>query len=129
MQKLNTPACDIDNLIRISPYAVIYVFRMTIAMLVSLTGCASCLSAKSIMCIAAYISGLTVLERKQTQSKIAKDLKLVTHDALNRLAEEIGGMCHQLALEFIYLLTISNDGFIILDDVVIPKPFSRWISK
>jgi len=38
-------------------------------------------------------------------------------------------MCHQLALELIYLLTaISNDGFIILDDVVIPKPFSRWVA-
>jgi len=33
MQKLNAPACDIDNLIQISPYAVIYVFRMIITIL------------------------------------------------------------------------------------------------
>jgi len=123
------PICDIDGLIRVSPYAVIYVFRMIIASLVSLTGCASYFSAKSLLCISVYVSGLTVLERKQTQSNIAKTLKLVTHDAINRLAEEIGEIFHQVALEVIYLITsISNDGFIILDDVIIPKPFSRWVA-
>ena len=123
------PICDMDGLIRVSPYAVIYVFRMIIASLVSITGYASYRSAKSLLCITVYVSGLTVLERKQTQSNIAKTLKLVTHDAINRLAEEIGEMFHQVALEVIYLLTaISNDGFIILDDVIIPKPFSRWVA-
>jgi hypothetical protein len=123
------PICDMDNLIRVSPYAVIYVFRMFIASLVTLTSCSSYISAKSILCISVYVSGLTVLERKQTQSNIAKTLRLVTHDALNRLAEEIGEICHQVALEVIYLLTaLSNDGFIILDDVIIPKPFSKWIT-
>ncbi len=123
------PICDMDGLIRVSPYAVIYVFRMIIVSLVSITSCTSYISAKSILCISVYVSGLTVLERKQTQSNIAKTLRLVTHDALNRLAEEIGRICHQIALEIIYLLTaLSNDGFIILDDVIIPKPFSKLIA-
>jgi len=121
--------CDINGLIQVSPYAIIYVFRMLIATLVSLTGYTSYLSAKSLLCISVYVSGLTVLERKPTQSKIAKTLRLVTHDALNGLIKGIGEIHYQITLEIIYILTaISKDGFIILDDVIIPKPFSKWVA-
>lgn len=125
MQKI----CDIDGLIKVSPYAVIYVFHMLIGSLVTMTSCASYLSAKSLMCLAVYVSGLTVLERKQTQSNIANTLRLVTHDALNRLANEINDIRQQMSIGIILLITsIFGSGFIILDDVIIPKPFSKWVA-
>jgi len=121
--------CDIDGLIKVSPYAVIYVFRLLMGSLTSITSCASYISAKSLMSVAVYVSGLSVLDKRQTQSNIAKTLKLVTHDALNRLVKEISEVCQQMAIEIILVITsISEPGFIILDDVIIPKPFSKWVA-
>ena len=121
--------CDMDGLIKVSPYALIYIFRLLIGSLITGTRCASYLSARSLLCIAVYTSRLTTLERKQTQSRIAKTLGHISHDAINRLTDEIQTICQQAAIGVILLITsISDSGFIILDDVIIPKPFSRWMA-
>lgn len=121
--------CDIDGLVKVSPYAVVFMFRLIIASFISLTSSASYLSAKSLMSVSVYTAGLMALEKKQTQSNIAKTLGLVTHDAINRLAEEINGICQQIAIDIIHtIIPILGDGFIILDDVIIPKPFSTWVA-
>lgn len=122
-------ACDIDGLIKVSPYAVLYIFRISIGLLVTGAKLTSYLPSKALLCIAAYVSGLTVLEKKQTQSKIASTIGHVTHDALNRLAGELEGLPTQMAISTIALITgIYECGYIILDDTIVPKPFSRFVA-
>jgi len=57
------------------------------------------------------VSGLTVLEKRQTQSKIADTIGHVTHDALNRLAGEINGLYQQMAAGIILLITSISKSY------------------
>jgi len=121
--------CNIDELVRVSPYAVLSIFHVSISLLTAGTEFAPYLSSKALLCISVYVSGLTVLERKQTQSKIASTIGHVTHDALNRLAGELSGLYAQMAVCIVSLITgIYDSGYIILDDTVVPKPFSRFVA-
>jgi hypothetical protein len=121
--------CNIDELIKLSPYAVVCVFRISISLLVTGAKHAPCLSVKPLLCVAVYVSGLVILEKKQTQYKIASTIGLVTHDALNSLANEIQGLYEKMAISIILLITATSDsGHLILDDVIVPKPFSRFVA-
>lgn len=121
--------CDIDGLVKVSPYAVLYIFRVCIGVFATGTELASYLSSRAVLCIAVYVSGLTVLEKKQTQSRIASTIGHVTHDALNRLAGELQGLSTQMTISIIALITgIYDSGYIILDDTIVPKPFSRLVA-
>jgi hypothetical protein len=122
-------ACDIDGLIKVSPHAVLYVFHVFISLLATGTKLAPYFPSKAVLCIAVYVSGLVALERKQTQSRIAKTIGHVTHDALNRLAGELPRLCEQMAIGTVFLITgIYDCGYIILDDTLVPKPFSRLVA-
>lgn len=121
--------CDIDGLMRVSPYAVIYIFRVCLGLLVTGKKLAPHLPAKALLCMAVYVSGLTAIERKQTQSKIASTIGHVTHDALNRLAWELEGLFEHITVGVVAFITgIYNPGYIILDDTVVPKPFSHFVA-
>jgi hypothetical protein len=121
--------CDIDGLIRVSPHAVFYIFHMFIGLLTTGTKSAPYLSTKALLCVTVYLSGLVALEKKQTQSRIAKTIGYVTHDALNRLADKLPMLCAQMAAGMTSLITgIYETGYIILDDTVVPKPFSRLVA-
>jgi hypothetical protein len=81
------------------------------------------------LCVTVYVSGLVALEKKQTQSRIAKTIGYVTHDALNRLAAKLPMLCAQMAVGMTTLITgIYETGYIILDDTLVPKPFSRLVA-
>lgn len=121
--------CDIDGLIKVSPHAVFYIFHTFIGLLTTGTKSAPYLSTKALLCVTVYISGLVALEKKQTQSRIAKTIGYVTHDALNRLADKLPMLCAQMAAGMTSLITgIYETGYIILDDTVVPKPFSRLVA-
>jgi hypothetical protein len=121
--------CDMDEFIRVSPHAVLYVFHTLIGLLTTGMKSAPYLPAKAVLCVAVYISGLVALEKKQTQSRIAETIGRVTHDALNRLTGELPTLCAQMAVGVISLITgIYQPGYIILDDTVVPKPFSRLVA-
>ena len=121
--------CNIDELIRISPFAVMFLFRASINLLVNGTRCASYLSSKALLCMAVYATGLTVLDKRQTQSNIAETLGYVTHDDLNRLANELKDISRRMIMELtIFIIDMLGPGFIILDDVIVPKPFSRYVA-
>jgi hypothetical protein len=81
--------CDIDGLIKVAPHAIFYVFHTFICLLTEGMKSTPYLTAKSVLCVSVYISGLVALEKKQTQSRIAKAIGHVSHDALNRLAKEL----------------------------------------
>lgn len=122
-------ACDIDGLVKVSPYAVLYVFHTFTVLLTTGVKNAPTLPAKALLCVVAYVSGLIVLEKKQTQSRIAKTIGYVTHDALNRLSGMSQGLYQQMAISIILLITgVYDSGYIILDDTVVPKPFSRFVA-
>jgi hypothetical protein len=121
--------CDMDALIKLFPYAVIHIFYCSINILIAGSKYVPYLPAKTILCVAVFISGLTVLDRKQTQSKIAKTLGHVTHDDLNRLTSNIQDMFQHIVMSVIPLIiSASGPGYLILDDVIIPKPFAHWMS-
>lgn len=121
--------CDMDGLIRVSPHALFYIFHTFIGLLTAGTKSAPYLSTKALLCVTAYISGLVALEKKQTQSRIAKTIGYVTHDALNRLADMLPMLCTQMAAGMTSLITgIYETGYIILDDTIVPKPFSRFVA-
>jgi len=121
--------CNIDNLVKVSPHAVFYVFHTFISLLVTGVKYAPPLPAKSLLCVAVYVSGLINLEKKQTQSKIAKAIGHVTHDSLNQLAGILQGLYQQMAIQIILLITgVYNSGYVILDDTIVPKPFSRLVA-
>ena len=121
--------CDMDGLIRISPHAVFYIFHAFTGLLITGTKSAPYLSTKALLCVAVYVSGLVTLEKKQTQSRIAKTIGHVTHDALNRLADKLPMLCAQMAVGMTALITGNyGSGYIILDDTVVPKPFSQLVA-
>jgi hypothetical protein len=84
-------------------------------------------SSKTILSIAVYLTGLTNLETKQTQSRIARLIGHVSHDALNRLADQLKPLYEQLSIGILLLLEALSPGYLILDDVFIPKPFARYV--
>ena len=121
--------CDIDGLIKVSPHALFYIFHTFIGLLTTGTKSAPYLPAKAVLCVAVYISGLVALERKQTQSRIARVIGHISHDALNRLADMLPMLLVQMASGIVFLITgIHDTGYIILDDTLVPKPFSRLVA-
>jgi len=122
-------ACDIDGLVKVSPYAVVCIFHYCISFLTTGTKMAPYLSSKAVLCISVYVSGLTIFEKKQTQSRIASTIGHVTHDALNRLSGDLTELYIQMTVFIVSLITgIYDSGYIILDDTVVPKPFSRLVA-
>jgi hypothetical protein len=122
-------ACDIDGFVKVAPHAVFYIFHTFTVLLTAGAKRAPCLPAKALLCVAVYVSGLTVLEKKQTQTRMANAIGHVTHDALHRLAGMLQGLYQQMAINIILLITgVYDSGYIILDDTVVPKPFSRLVA-
>ena len=63
--KTRYQTCDIDGLIKVSPYAVIYIFHMFIGLLITGTKSAPYLSAKALLCVSVYVSGLVRWRRSR----------------------------------------------------------------
>ncbi len=113
--------CDIDGLVKVASYAVLYIFHTFIGLLTTGMKSAPYLPVKVLLPVAVYVTGLVTLERKQTQSRIAETIGYVTHDALNRLADKLPMLCAQMAVGAVFLITgIYETGYIILDDTVVP---------
>ena len=129
MPRYTHQACNIEELIQISPYAVICLFRFTLSLLMGLLQWTPYVSTKVLLGACVYIAGLTVLEKKPTQSKIARTLGNVSHDALNRLAKPVNELYQQIVVGIILLIeAVSGEGYLILDDVILPKPFCRYVA-
>jgi hypothetical protein len=120
--------CNIEELVQLAPYAIVYVFQASLGMCVMTLHWTSYVSSKTILCMAVYLAGLTVLERKQTHSRIARIIGHVSHDALHRLADQLKPMYDQMVIGLLLLLEALTPGYLILDDVFIPKPFARYVA-
>lgn len=80
-----------------------------------------------------YVTGLILLDGKQTNTRITRYLPARCHDALNRLLRVVPfstrallGMCAT------FVKRSGVQGYLSLDDVIVPKPFSQavcWTTK
>lgn len=120
--------CDIEGLIQIYPYAVIHLFRLILRLLGYGFGFSSQLTSNALLGLAVYMSGLAVLERKQTQKRIAQEFGHVSHDNLNRLASRMMPFYRQGAQCIVRLiLLLSKEGWLIVDDLFISKQYATWV--
>jgi len=120
--------CDIESLIQIYPHAVIHLFVLILRLLIHGLGFSSKLTGKTLLSLAAYMSGLALLEGKQTQKKISAELDVVSHDSLNRLASRMIPFCRQGSQCIVGLISLlSSEGWLIVDDLFIPKQYATWI--
>jgi hypothetical protein len=119
--------CNIDELVQLSPHALIFVLRASLNLFVTTLQWTSYCSSKTLLSIAVYLTGLTNLETKQTQSRIARLIGHVSHDALNRLAEQLKPLSDHLIMGILLILESLSPGYLILDDVFLPKPFARYV--
>ena len=75
-----------------------------------------------------YVAGLIIVEKNANCCKMAEKLGLVSHDKLTRILGQGEGLVSKLGLIFInFCLSQTTGGFVILDDVLIPKRYSKTI--
>jgi hypothetical protein len=120
--------CNIDECIQLTPFALVYLYRVSLGFFATTLHWTSWCTAKTLLTVAVYLAGLTVLEQKQTQSRIARLIGHVSHDALNRLAEHFKAHYDQVVVGLLLVLESLTPGYLILDDVLIPKPFARYVA-
>jgi hypothetical protein len=120
-------ACNLDEFIQLSPYALVYVLSATLGLFVVTLRGTSYLGSHLVLRVAVYLTGLIVLDTKQTQSRIARVIGHVSHDALNRLASDLKPLYDQVVIGLLLILEALSPGYLILDDVLIPKPFAKYM--
>ena len=80
-----------------------------------------------------YIAGLILLDDNQTNTRITKYLPARCHDALNRLLRVLPFSSRALlGVGMAWIRQQGVLGYLSLDDVIVPKPFSRtllWAKK
>jgi hypothetical protein len=76
--------------------------------------------------IALYVSGLILLDGRQTQTRVARFLPARAHDALNRLLRVMPLSTRALmALLGEWVRRSGMDGYLCIDDVVVEKAFAK----
>lgn len=104
-------------------------FRQVFASLHRL-GLVGVLSPLSFALMALYISGLMLLEKHQTATRMADWLPGRAHDALNRLLTGSGISTRSLFEQVIHWAQALGRGYLVVDEVVLEKPFGEkcaWI--
>jgi hypothetical protein len=74
--------------------------------------------------MAVYITGLLLLDRRQNGTRIADWLPARAHDALNRLLRTHEVSTRALMKAVIGWVKLLGIGYLVVDDVVVSKPFS-----
>ena len=121
--------CDIESLITLSPNAVIFLFRFLVGACTLQIKGAEMLGNRVLWGISTYLAGLVILDRKRTATRIAGQFGFISHDQLWRLAKlfgDIGLAINQWWINFLLCFDLAH-GWFILDDVLIQKPYAKWI--
>jgi len=125
-----TPVASVEALIDVYPAAVLTLYQViTTSFPVLLT----VFSHPVYYAFVVMVAGLCLLPKKPTSRAIAATLGVVSHDALTRLLKHscwtasflLGAMINQVLLLSTGIVLPS---ILILDDVLVPKPFARWIA-
>jgi hypothetical protein len=80
------------------------------------------------LAMAVYLTGL-ITQTNVTVTAIATTVGLVSHDGLSRLLAGLGWtLSHGACLAVRLVQALGGEGYLVLDDVLIPKPFARVIA-
>lgn len=90
------------------------------------------LPALTLALMGLYLSGLLLLDRRQNGTRLADWLPGRAHDAFNRLLRT-----HSLSTRLLMRAVVRwakrlGEGYLVIDDVIIEKPFSRcctWVGR
>jgi hypothetical protein len=82
--------------------------------------------------IALYVTGLVLLDTRQTQPRISEKLPARSHDALNRLLRVMPLSTRALLAGLLWLARqvsrrLGTLGYLCVDDVVLEKPFAKLL--
>jgi hypothetical protein len=80
--------------------------------------------------VALYVTGLVLLDARPSQTRISRVLPAREHDALNRLLRTVPLSTRALLAGTLALVTglsraLGTPGYLVVDDVVIEKPFAK----
>ena len=80
--------------------------------------------------VALYVTGLVLLDARPSQTRISQVLPARQHDALNRLLRTVPLSTRALLAGPLHLVaglsrTLGTRGYLVVDDVVIEKPFAK----
>ena len=80
--------------------------------------------------VALYVTGLVLLDARPSQTRISQALPAREHDALNRLLRTVPLSTRALLARMVVLVaglsrTLGTPGYLVVDDVVIEKPFAQ----
>ena len=105
-------------------------FRQVLLQLTVL-GVVVLLSPTQCQLIALYITGLILLDKRQTAQRITRWLPARCHDAINRLLRVVPFSSRMLMLLLVaFVQSMGCVGYLCLDDVVVEKPFAKknpWV--
>jgi hypothetical protein len=76
--------------------------------------------------VAWTVTGLILLDTRPTHTRVARILPARCHDALNRLLREMSWSTRALmALLIAFAKRLGQDGYLVLDEVIVEKPFAK----
>jgi hypothetical protein len=124
------PICNIDEAIRVFPFALI-----TLAKFISFTypRLICNLQRGARVAFVCLLWGVMFLDRHNNPTGIASELKNISHDRLQNLRKSSSLTATVIMMELLQLAlqlmpaTPYNSTMLILDDVLIPKPFAKLI--
>ncbi len=97
-----------------------------VALALSRLGVGEIGSPTTVVLMALYVSGLIILDERQTQTRVALFLPGRAHDALGRLLRLMPLSTRALfGLVITWLKSGGWEGYLVLDDVVVEKAFAR----
>ncbi len=124
------PVASCEMLIAVYPAAILTLYHVMTGTFPAVTH----LFSRQVCCaFVIMVTGCCVLARKPTARAIADKLGVVSHDALTRCLTHVCWTASLLLDALLKLALMMTTGavlpsYLILDDVLIPKPFARWMA-
>lgn len=124
------PVASLDVLVEVYPAAILVLYRVVSHLCPTIQ---QACSRQVYLAVVIMVAGLCVLSKKPTARSIAATLGVVSHDAVTRMLTHTcwnATLLMEALLNQAMVLTTGTmlPSCLILDDVVIPKPFARWIA-
>ena len=124
------PVASIEMFIEVYPVALLMLYHVVAGSFPTLS---TVFSRQVYRAFIVMVAGLCLLAKKPTARAISGLLGVVSHDALTRLLTHAcwkAPLLMEALLNQALLMTSGTTlpSYLILDDVVIPKPFAKWIA-
>jgi SRSO17 transposase len=116
-------SAPLEDGFQVFPHATVWIFYYTLSKLSLLY----LFSARSLLSALTYLSGIVVLDMNQTPHGIANAFGIKSHDALTRFLKSHTSSSASLMLSLVKLASRFSPGYLVVDDVIIPKEYSRKI--